>query len=93
MFMLLESNLTRFKAPDGSENGKWIKMNLTHSSPGPFICKQLAYSVFVKNKNSKYKTLSMLADFRACCGRIVLHICIEPTRVVKASFTLIIMLL
>jgi hypothetical protein len=35
LFVLLES--THFKAPDSSENGKWIKMDLTSSSPGPFI--------------------------------------------------------
>jgi hypothetical protein len=33
LFVLLE--ITQFKAPDGSENGKWIKIDLTRSSPGP----------------------------------------------------------
>jgi hypothetical protein len=32
--VLLES--THFKARDGRENGKWIKIDLTLSSPGPF---------------------------------------------------------
>jgi hypothetical protein len=31
LFVLLE--ITHFKAPDGSENGKWIKIDLTSSSP------------------------------------------------------------
>jgi hypothetical protein len=39
LFVLLES--THVKAPDSSENGKWIKMDLTRSSPGPFIFFQL----------------------------------------------------
>jgi hypothetical protein len=34
LFVPLES--THFKAPNGSENGKWIKMDLTRSSLGHF---------------------------------------------------------
>jgi hypothetical protein len=36
LFVLLES--THFKAPEGSVHGKWMKMDLTLSSPRPLIC-------------------------------------------------------
>jgi hypothetical protein len=36
LFVLLES--TQFKAPEGSKNGKQIRMELTGSYPGPFVC-------------------------------------------------------
>jgi hypothetical protein len=35
MFMLLE--ITCFKAPDGSKNGKWIKMDLTRHPDPSFV--------------------------------------------------------
>jgi hypothetical protein len=37
LLVMLES--THFKAPDGSGNGKWITMDLTRSSSGPFNAK------------------------------------------------------
>jgi hypothetical protein len=35
----------RFKAPDGSENGKLIKMDLTRSSPAPFIFQDAGFLI------------------------------------------------
>jgi hypothetical protein len=49
--MPLES--THVKAPDGSGNGKWIKMDLTPSFPEPFSCSFLVQRVSVYGLNNR----------------------------------------